>query len=368
MTDSVGSSNSIQSGPLRYQNDVNVTMKNIEDLLEENKVLDKKIDLLMKKKEGNTMKISGLVGKVKSMGGRDDYDEVMIEQEDGDKDQEEENLTSLSEEENVLIQSIQESTRNLMDHEKLLQDLKAKNGQDQNWHEQWENVLKFREVHKKYKDSKEKRLRAIRQVVLRIEHGSQPRAGSSTGICGKKKVLKEKFVINKATLSSEAGPSSSKSSASKRNLNESVVDCGLMPKKISRMEREAMVPRVIKMEEDTPPNPYGCNICHQSFTSATPLVIHLEKHYAEAPEKFDCPFPDCSFSATKEKLTTHVRAKHTKEQLFCCSSCPTKFHTMLAKKSHEKKHSQPTIWAQCGKAACLRFYKVARSSCRCVKK
>eukprot|EP00092_Neocalanus_flemingeri_P061079 GFUD01073358.1.p1 GENE.GFUD01073358.1~~GFUD01073358.1.p1 ORF type:complete len:167 (+),score=60.83 GFUD01073358.1:68-502(+) len=141
-------------------------IEDIEDMFEKNESLDKKADLLMIKKNENSKKISGLVGKVKRMG--DDYVEVMDDQEDGDEGPEEENLTSLREEEIVLVQSIEKSTRNLMDHEKLLWDLEVDGGQDPNWLNQFENVLKYREMHKKYKESKEMRLKAIRHK-LRIE-------------------------------------------------------------------------------------------------------------------------------------------------------------------------------------------------------
>eukprot|EP00092_Neocalanus_flemingeri_P037501 GFUD01040835.1.p1 GENE.GFUD01040835.1~~GFUD01040835.1.p1 ORF type:complete len:293 (+),score=96.22 GFUD01040835.1:142-1020(+) len=290
--------------------------------------------------------------------------EVMEGQED-DEGQDEENLTSLKDEEIILVQNVKESTRNLMDHEKLLQDLEVEGGQNQNWHEQFENVMNYRAVHKKYKESKEMRLKAIRHK-LRIEYGRVSGTVSGAGT-GKKKVLKEKFITKEDIRDAE--PSSPKASfASKRKRYESVVDCGLIPKKISQMEKDAMVPTVLKKEDDSPPNPYQCNFCRLSFTSAAPLVIHLEKHYAKVPEKLECPFSNCGFSANEENLTRHVRAKHTKEQLFTCSSCPIKFHTMHAKMSHEKKHSQPTVWAQCGKTACLRFYQLAKGSCRCGKK
>eukprot|EP00092_Neocalanus_flemingeri_P055366 GFUD01065412.1.p1 GENE.GFUD01065412.1~~GFUD01065412.1.p1 ORF type:complete len:248 (-),score=63.12 GFUD01065412.1:30-677(-) len=213
------------------------------------------------------------------------------------------------------------------------------------------------------------RLKEIRNELQKIEHGSQSRAGTSRGSCGKKKGSKEKFVIQAASLNSGAGPSKSKASfSSNRRLNESVVECVFKPKKISSMEKEAMTTKVIKTEANSPPNPYECCFCPKSFTSAAPLVIHMEKHYAKNQVMFDCPFSICSFSANKEYLTKHVRSKHTKEQLFICSSCPTRFHTMLAKVSHQKKHSQPALWAQCGKATCLRFYQVARGCCRCSNK
>eukprot|EP00092_Neocalanus_flemingeri_P098624 GFUD01125765.1.p1 GENE.GFUD01125765.1~~GFUD01125765.1.p1 ORF type:complete len:366 (-),score=117.76 GFUD01125765.1:53-1150(-) len=365
MASSVNCSLLVQSGSRNNQKDVMVIMKDMEVLLKENESLDKRVDSLMIKKKENSKKISGLVVKVKRMGV--DYDEVMEGQEDDDESPEGGNLTSLRDEEVFLIQRVEESTRNLMDHEKLLQDLEEEGGQNHIWYKQFENVMKFRAIHKMYKESKEMRLKAIRHE-LRIEHVMESGAGTSRGGRGGKKVLKEKFITKEAVSDADAGPSSSKNSfASKRKLNE-VVDCGLIPKKISQREKDAMVPTVLKREDDSPPNPYQCNFCRLSFTSAAPLVIHLEKHYAKIPEKLECPFSNCGFSANEENLTRHVRAKHTKEQLFTCSSCPIKFHTMHAKMSHEKKHSQPTVWAQCGKAACLRFYQLAKGSCRCGKK
>eukprot|EP00092_Neocalanus_flemingeri_P017777 GFUD01019234.1.p1 GENE.GFUD01019234.1~~GFUD01019234.1.p1 ORF type:complete len:344 (-),score=100.38 GFUD01019234.1:108-1139(-) len=337
---------SVQSGPLCTQNDVREIMTGIGVLLEVNKDLDKKVNFLMMKKTENSKKIAGFVGTVKKMGGN--FKEVLV---------------SLKEQENYHVQRIEESTRNLRDQEKLLQDLEVEGGQDQNWVQQFENLVKYRETHKKYKDFKEKQLKAIRHE-WRIGHEieSQLGAGTSRGSCVVKKKLKEKF------LTKEIGPSSSKSITSKRKLDESVVDCGLKPKKISPTEKEAIIQTVLKVEQDSPPKLYTCNICHHSFTCAASLVIHHENHYAQAQEKFDCPFSNCSFSGNEENLTKHVRAKHTKEQLFSCSSCPIKFHTMTAKVAHQKKHSQPTIWAQCGKATCLKFYHVANGSCRCGNK
>eukprot|EP00092_Neocalanus_flemingeri_P037498 GFUD01040832.1.p1 GENE.GFUD01040832.1~~GFUD01040832.1.p1 ORF type:complete len:364 (+),score=108.16 GFUD01040832.1:57-1148(+) len=363
MANPVNSSPSVQSGPLQNQMKVLEIMKHVEVLLEENKVLDKKENFVKKKRTENLEKISRLVGEVKRMEG--EYIDAMNVQEDGDESQEDEIFVNLKEEEILLVQRIEESTRNLTEHEKLLQDLGERGGQDANWKEQFDKVVEYREVNRRYKDSKEKRLMAIRRE---LRTGSQSGAATSRRSSGKGKVVKEKRV-QEAGINSTAGPSSSTSSfASKRILNESVVDCEFIVKKVIRLEKEVMVPTVIKVEEESPPNPFGCNFCPQSFTSAAPLVIHLEKHTTEAQEKVDCPFPHCSFAGCKENLTNHVRAKHTKEQLFPCYSCPTKFHTMAAKTAHEKKHSQPDIWAQCGKAACLRFYQVEKGSCKCGKK
>eukprot|EP00092_Neocalanus_flemingeri_P024681 GFUD01026770.1.p1 GENE.GFUD01026770.1~~GFUD01026770.1.p1 ORF type:complete len:366 (-),score=119.09 GFUD01026770.1:79-1176(-) len=359
------SSPSVQSGPLQNQMKVLEIMKHVEVLLEENKVLDKKENFMKKKRMENLEKISRLVGKVKRM--EEENIDVMNVQEDGDESQEEEIFVNLREEEIRLVQKIEESTRNLIEHEELLKDLEVESGgQGANWQEQFDKVVQYREVNEKYKDSKKKRLKAIRRE---LRTGSQSETATSRRSHGKGKVLEEKLLVQGAGINSSARPSSSTSSfASKRILNESVVDCEFILKKVIRLEKEVMVPTVIKVEEESPPNPFGCNFCPQSFTSAAPLVIHLEKHTTEAQEKVDCPFRHCSFAGYKENLTKHVRAKHTKEQLFPCCSCPTKFHTMAAKTAHEKKHSQPNIWAQCGKAACHRFYQVEKGGCKCGKK
>eukprot|EP00092_Neocalanus_flemingeri_P033279 GFUD01036191.1.p1 GENE.GFUD01036191.1~~GFUD01036191.1.p1 ORF type:complete len:416 (-),score=134.68 GFUD01036191.1:26-1273(-) len=404
----------VQSGPLRNQQEVIVIMNDMDILLKANEVLDievdvlmkkkkemeKEVDLLMKRKKENSAKISELVGKVKRIGGNDieamdgqlgsdeepemesenhaedmddrqegsDYDAKAMDQEGSDKigKTDEEIIKSLKEKESFILRKIEESTRNLMDQEDELKSLEMEGGCNQSWHTQFQDVLKYRAMHQMFKDSQKLKLKEIQDKLKRIE--SQSGTGTSRGSWGKEKGSKKKFVIQAASPNNEAGPSNSKSSfASNRRLNESVVDCVFKPKKISSRERNAMTTIAIKVEEDSPPNQFVCNICPKSFTCAAPLVIHIQKHYPEAQEKLDCPFSTCGVSANKVNLIKHLRSKHTKEQLFLCSFCPTKFPTMPAKLYHEKKHTQPTVWAQCGKAACLRFYQVVKGCCRCSK-
>jgi len=359
-------STEVQAPPLgnRTQNrDVLEIVDNIENLMEESKVLDEKMERLSKKKKENFGKISNLIEKMRRAG--DMLDDR------GNRDQHfVDNYDDLKEEENVLVQKISESTNNLRDHQDLLKDLENEAGRDENWKDQFEKVQKYRAIHQRYKNSKEIRLEAIRQQMRRIESGVQGAFGTSFGSVRNKKILKEKFVTHQAAAStSGAGPNSSSSiSLGKRKLNESVVDCGLIRKKISLKEKEAIVPKVLKIEEPSPPNPHECNFCGKSFTSAAPLASHLVKHYTQFEEKLDCPFPTCNFAATQENLIKHMRSKHTKEQLFSCYHCNIKFYTMDAKVAHEKKHGQPEVWAQCDQPACLMFYQVARGNCRCAKK
>jgi len=344
-----------------------VVIENVEMLLEENEVLEMKMKSLRKKRNENSKKIVDLVKQIKELSELTAA-ESMDEMEAFDDSSAavttiEENLAALVEEQRFLVLKIKESTSNLMDHEKLLLDLEKQRGRDDQWKEQFKSVQKFRVVHMKYKDAKEARLEIIRQEIENISRERQVEAEPLIGL-RKKKVLKEKFVTRQAaTSSSTTEPSNSRSRfALKRKLNESVVDCGEILKKISSKEKEAIVPKVLKVEEISPINTYQCNLCSQSFTSAAPLVIHLEKH--NRSEKVDCPFPSCFFGGTQEVLTKHIRSKHTKELLFLCSSCPMKFMTMSAKVSHEKKHSQPA-WGQCDRAECLKFYQVAKGGCRC---
>jgi len=233
-------------------------------------------------------------------------------------------VADLKEEEQILLNKIKESTKNLDDHKQLLETMEKKNGRDDDWKALLNDVERYTIIHYKYKEAKEKKIHAIRKELRSI--------GSL-----KKKVVKEKFVINKgASTSNDRGSGTSKSRfAVKRRMNESVLDCGEIVKKIPYKEKEAMVPKVLKVEEapsDSPP--YECSFtnCQRSFTCAAPLVSHLSKHYITNQEKFDCPFPHCQFVHTQEQLTKHMRAKHTKEQLFTCSHCALKFHTMHAKR------------------------------------
>merc|ERR1719318_275451 len=138
----------------------------------ENKMLDRKLAAITKKKEENLIKISGLVEKVKKM--RVEYYEAEsevnmaseVETRDDSPGENSENIESIDEdevrkgecpgkalvpvgdqprsnedvddvevaelkkEEKMLLQKIKESTKNLDDHKKLLETMEMQNGQE----------------------------------------------------------------------------------------------------------------------------------------------------------------------------------------------------------------------------------------------
>jgi len=383
-----------------FQQDMMDKMSKVEEIMTENKMLDRKLAAVTKKKEENLIKISGLVEKVKNMkveyyeaesevnmvsevetmndspgenseNIEDIEDEVrkgecpskalfpVGDQPRSNEEVDDVEVAELKKEEKMLLQKIKESTKNLDDHKKLLETMEKENGQDDDWKVLFNDVERYTVIHHKYKEAKERKICAIRKELRRIEPS-------------KRKVVREKFVINQgASTSSDKGSGTSKSRfVLKRRLNESVLDCGEIVKKIPYKEKEAMVPKVLKVEEAPSDSPYHCSFtpCQRSFTCAATLASHLSRHYITNQEKFYCPFPHCQFVHTQEQLTKHMRARHTKEQMFACSHCATKFHTMDAKVGHEKKHDQQDVWGQCQNQACLRFYQLARGQCRfCAK-
>jgi len=385
-----------QAASIMFQQKLVATMNTVEKLMNENKMLDKK-------KKDNLVKISELISQAKNMkledfeavGGdgrdgsrgenREDIEGIQEERRiidsqggvgevledgmqvessqevviipDGQSKVDEENNVGLAElkgEEKTLLENIRESTKNLSDHKKELLSLEKENGYDEEWQAKLVDVKKFTVRHKKYKEATLKRIDAIRKEVKRLK-------------LLKKKVVKAKIVINGGSTCS--GDESSISFAAKRKLNESVLDCGEIVKKIPPKEREAMVPIVLKVEESPCEYPYECSFsgCGRFFTSAASLASHLGRHYPPTQAKYDCPFPSCQFSSNQEHLTKHMRSKHTKEQIFTCEHCSCKFHTMEAKVGHEKKHEQQDVWGQCDKEDCLRFYKLDKGHKSCVK-
>ena len=166
--------------------------------------------------------------------------------------------------------------------------------------------------------------------------------------------------VVKTRSESNVLPSSSKSVRS--NLNESVIDCGII-RKVSAKEKDAMVIKELLKEEDPCDEMFECNFCTKVFASAGPLTAHLVNHCRgnDKNQKLDCPWPLCSFANTHQNMTKHIRSKHTKEELFMCVHCPKKFHTMDTKLVHEKKHTKQDEWDYCDN--CLKFFKTARGNC-----
>ena len=147
-------------------------MTKVEKTMSENKILDRKLDAIMKKKSDNLIEISGLIKDAKKMRVEDygDGSEVIKGSEDRSREDspgvnsetieaiEDEvrkgenptdapvtigeqqprgvdevdyvGVTELKEEEQILLQKIKESTKNLDDHKQLLETMEKKNGRD----------------------------------------------------------------------------------------------------------------------------------------------------------------------------------------------------------------------------------------------
>merc|ERR1719318_1983305 len=228
-----------------FQQDLEANLNNMEELMKENKMLDKKLEGIRKKKDENLVKVSGHIYNVKKMriedyeateeDGQDDspgeasedFEEIVEEERNVESPQEEVvilagdqlrsdegsnvRLADLKREEKTLLQNIKESTKNLSDHKKMLITMEKENGHDEDWQAQLSDVKKFTVRHEKYKETTLRRIDAIRNEVQLL-----------------KRVVKEKIVVNEGSSSSagDIGPSTSSSSrfAAKRKLNESVVE------------------------------------------------------------------------------------------------------------------------------------------------
>lgn len=140
-------------------------------------------------------------------------------------------------------------------------------------------------------------------------------------------------------------------------------------------EWTAMNPHVLKVEPDQQNNPgehliinnnkkkifmFYCSQCERGFTNSASLASHIESKHTTNGKKLRCTFPLCTHLATKANLTRHMRAKHTKEELFECDECCMSFCTHSALKEHNWKHRYAT---QCKK--CNRFYRFDKcESCK----
>jgi len=350
-------------------------LEQTENLINENHALERKEEIIKKKRRTNSDEIRRLLTKLKklSRGAEsvpDDRDSVGVENLNETREiNVDENRVNNVEElpiqngpiyfDNLrcmkknMLKEITNSGNNLMDHHEVLDTLESENGRDSVlWKNMYKQVKEFTRIHKMFKES---RMTRIKEIEVKL--------GESDG-------LGTSFHMDSQEASSSTADHTTEVTR-RRLLDESVLDCGRIVKKIPTRELAAITPKKLKVEEDLAEASFMCNFdyCMRSFTCASALVSHLENHYAQDQARIDCPFPGCEFSNSKENLTTHMRARHTMEKLFSCQSCPSKFHTMVAKVTHEKKHSQADVWAQCDKQHCRKFYQVARGNCRnCVKK
>jgi len=338
------------SGNLSSAADLMSILTRVEKLIEENNILEKKEEKLAKKRRENVSKICKLLNESKKlsdgvtsgaaaelsykrldMGSNDtnnlNQEEMPIIIQDGH--QRVAYFNDLKSSKNKLLEEIKKSACNLKDHHVVLDTIeKEESRYSESWKTMYSKVKDYTRIHKLFKESRMKR---ISEIDIQLDQMV------------------------------EENPTSDR-----HNLNESVLDCGKIVQKIPMKEIAAITPRELKVEDASPEASFSCNFeyCSKSFTCASTLASHLQNHYAQNEIMIDCPFVGCGFSNTRESLTSHMRAKHTGEKLFSCEMCPMKFHTMVAKVSHEKKHSRPDVWAQCGRQSCRKFYQIAKGSCR----
>jgi len=128
-----------------------------------------------------------------------------------------------------------------------------------------------------------------------------------------------------------------------------------------------------------------CDKCNARFVQKTSLVSHIKTHHRNTETEasaLSCRFCGREFKFEKtlknhlklhiDKLSSRgdvvsnikqvVGSKKNEKQNLTCSSCPAQLPTLVAKKAHERKHTQPSVWAQCD--SCRGFYQVSRGSCR----
>eukprot|EP00092_Neocalanus_flemingeri_P026393 GFUD01028610.1.p1 GENE.GFUD01028610.1~~GFUD01028610.1.p1 ORF type:complete len:400 (+),score=123.79 GFUD01028610.1:57-1256(+) len=392
-------SSMVQTGQLLGNHpEVIAIMSDIDILLKTNEVLDKKRALLAKKMGGNSEKISGLFGKMKSIWRnghvgsaeglaeeRENYADAMDEQESNDERQEQERnnyaeamdrqegseegkMKSLKEEEIFLVQETVESARNLADHEEELESLEMECGRNQNWLSLSHDVFKYRAMHKKFKDSRELRLKAIRNEVQRIEH---LRAKKQLFSCNEgAEEESENYAMDgqegRAERQEQERDNYDEAMVRQKGNNKIEKEEKEIVKRLKKKEK-FLVQRIaestrnlqdqenkltsLEMEGGNDQAWYNQSqdvlmyrVMHKSYKERTELRLKMIQNKFNKIEH--CSQSGSSWgSCGKKKVLKHVRAK------LSCSSCHIKFHTMVAAMSHEKKHCQPNIFAQCGNAA-----------------
>jgi len=326
----------------------------VEKLIEENKILEKKEEKLARKRHENVNKICNLLNESKKVsvgvnsGAAADVSRNRLDMGSNSNNNDTNNLNQeetpmiiqdghqriayfndLKGSKNKLLEEIKTSACNLKDHHVVLDTIeKEESRHSETWKSMYSKVKEYTQIHKLFKESRMKR---ISEIDIQLDQMV------------------------------EENPTSSR-----HNLDESVLDCGKIVKKIPMKEIAAITPRKLKVEDESPEASFSCNFeyCSKSFSCASSLVSHLQNHYDQQEINIDCPFDGCGFSNTRESLTSHMRARHTGEKLFSCEICLLKFHTMAAKVHHDRKHSMPDVWAQCGRQDCRKFYQIAKGSCR----
>ena len=112
----------------------------------------------------------------------------------------------------------------------------------------------------------------------------------------------------------------------------SVVPCIFSPKELESLEI-----RLIKEDPEHLP----CGFCDRKCSSAVGFKAHAQSRHSKSryfSQKI-CPVENCRFSG--RKVIDHIRAVHTREAVFFCSSCGMGFSTLRNKQMHRKKHEDP---------------------------
>ena len=178
---------------IMFQQDMMDKMSKVEKIMTENKMLDRKLVAITKKKEANLIEISVLIEKAKKLRVEDyevDESEVIEASEDKTRDnspgENSETIEAIEDEvrkgecpseatitvgdqprgneeidyvdvaelkkgEKMLLQKIKESTKNLDDHKQLLETMEKENGRDENWKALFSDVERYTIIHHKYK-------------------------------------------------------------------------------------------------------------------------------------------------------------------------------------------------------------------------
>ena len=112
-----------------------------------------------------------------------------------------------------------------------------------------------------------------------------------------------------------------------------------------------------------------CRFCGKEFKYENTLKNHKKLHIVRINLPVNLSgIGDVDSDVKQERVLKEMKRSTKKEvKVFSCSTCTVKLHTKLDKEDHERKHSQSTVWAQCG--FCSGFYLISRGSCRrCVSK
>jgi len=121
-------------------------------------------------------------------------------------------------------------------------------------------------------------------------------------------------------------------------ISDNLIIPSIISKVVKYRSREVteVIAKVLKVEqEDVSVPSFPCGVCTMKCSNASTLMVHSEKHWGKRSNR-KCTL--CTFSGCRPAMLKHIRAKHTKENLFSCAFCKKLYHSSGSKMSHEKKH------------------------------